>query len=89
MYISLVNDIKNTSSPNAVNDKGRKLCPITHDILTLDNTINIDGVLYSSSGFVKWVRTELKKDYENLVKLCNKSSVFENKYDFTSLPVYI
>jgi hypothetical protein len=64
--ISLVNDIKNTCSPNAVNARGRKLCPITFDILTCNNTINIDGVLYSTKGFSQWVRSELEKDYARL-----------------------
>lgn len=82
MNISLINDIKNTCSPNAVNDKGRKLCPITLDILTCDNTINLDGVLYSSYGFVKWVRTELAKEYRNLEELCKESSLFTEKSVF-------
>jgi hypothetical protein len=81
-HISLVNDIKNQSSPNAVNERGRKLCPITFDILTCNNTINIDGVLYSTKGFAKWVRSELERDYDRLLILCNFSELFKEKAFF-------
>ena len=81
-YISLVNDIKSTSSPNAVNARGRKLCPITFDILTSNNTINIDGVLYSTKGFARWVRSNLEKDYDRLMTICNLSERFKEKSFF-------
>jgi hypothetical protein len=78
-HIAIVNDIKNVSSPNAVNARGRKLCPITFDILTSNNTINIDDVLYSTKGFLKWVRSELDRDYKRLVALCEMSYLFKEK----------
>jgi hypothetical protein len=80
--ISLVNDIKGLSSPNAVNARGRKLCPITFDILTCNNTINVDGVLYSTKGFSRWVRSELEKDYDRLKTLCDLSELFKEKSFF-------
>jgi hypothetical protein len=81
-HISIVNDIKNMSSPNAVNSRGRKLCPITFDVLTTNNTINIDGVLYSTKGFSKWVCSELARDYDRLVALCEMSYLFQEKTFF-------
>lgn len=80
--ISLVNDIKHISSPNAVNERGRKLCPITFDILTCNNTILVDNVLYSSKGFAKWVRSELENDYDRLLMLCDFSELFKEKAFF-------
>jgi hypothetical protein len=80
--ISLVNDIKGLSSPNAVNARGRKLCPITFDILTCNNTINVDGVLYSTKGFSRWVRNELENDYDRLKMLCDLSELFKEKSVF-------
>uniref|UniRef100_A0A6C0HGV3 Uncharacterized protein n=1 Tax=viral metagenome TaxID=1070528 RepID=A0A6C0HGV3_9ZZZZ len=81
-YISLVNDIKNVRSPNSVNSRGRKLCPITFDILTCNNTINIDNVLYSTKGFAKWVHSELEKDYDRLTTFCDLSELFKDKSFF-------
>ena len=81
-HISIVNDIKNVSSPNAVNSRGRKLCPITFDVLTTNNTINIDDVLYSTKGFSKWVCSELARDYDRLVALCEMSYLFKEKTFF-------
>ena len=81
-HISIVNDIKNVSSPNAVNSRGRKLCPITFDVLTTNNTINIDDVLYSTKGFSKWVCSELDRDYDRLVALCEISYLFKEKTFF-------
>ncbi len=71
MNISIINDIKNTSSPNAVNERGRKLCPITHDIVTCNNSIKIENVIYTTKGFCKWVKRELEQDYERLCKICD------------------
>lgn len=81
-HISIINDIKNTSSPNVINKRGRKLCPITFDILTCNNTINIDNVLYSTKGFSKWVRAELEKDYDRLKLLCEISELLKEKSGF-------
>jgi len=81
-YISLVNDIKQLRSPNAVNSRGRKLCPITFDILTCNNTINIDGVLYSTKGFSKWVRSELDKDYDRLLMINGLSELCKERAFF-------
>jgi hypothetical protein len=81
-HISLVNDIKHMISPNAVNARGRKLCPITFDILTCNNTINIDNVLYSSKGFSNWVRSELENDYDRLVLLSGLSELCKEKAFF-------
>ena len=81
-YISIVNDIKSICSPNAVNARGRKLCPITFDILTSNNTINIDGVLYTTKGFSQWVCSELVSDYDRLVDLCELSDLFQEKMYF-------
>ena len=81
-HISIINDIKNTSSPNAVNERGRKLCPITFDILTCNNIINIDGVFYSIKGFSQWISRELDKDYERLVMLSELSELFKEKAFF-------
>ena len=68
-HISITNDIKHTCSPNAVNDRGRKLCPITFTILTCNNSIHIDNVLYSTKGFAEWVSTELEREYNYLSEI--------------------
>ena len=69
-FISLTNDIRNTICPNAVNERGRKLCPITMTTITPNNSILIDGVLYNTKGFKLWVKSELERDYERLCSLC-------------------
>jgi len=68
-HISITNDIKHTRSPNAVNERGRKLCPITFTILTCNNSIQIDDVLYSTKGFAEWVSTELEREYNYFLEI--------------------
>ena len=81
--ISIINDIKNTSSPNSVNSRGRKLCPITFDILTCNNSIKIENVIYSNKGFANWIRSELNTDYDRLYALCNVSeTIYTKKNNF-------
>jgi hypothetical protein len=82
-HISIVNDIKQLCSPNATNARGRKLCPITFDILTCNNSIHIDGVLYSIKGFAQWVRSELDKDYDRLVMINGLSELCKERAFFT------
>lgn len=57
--IQLINDVSAESCPNNTNSRGRKLCPITMDILTVNNTIKIEGVLYSYYGMCRWIKQEL------------------------------
>lgn len=47
------------SCPNNTDNRGRKLCPITMDSLTIINTIKIEGVLYSYNGLCRWIKQEL------------------------------
>jgi len=79
MNISLVNDIRNTSSPNGVNERGRKLCPITMNIVTHNNSVIIDGVIYTTKGFALWVKKELETDYNRLTNICNISEQVHNE----------
>jgi hypothetical protein len=69
-FISIPNDIRNTTCPNAVNERGRKICPITMTTITQNNSILIDGVLYNTKGFKLWVKSELERDYDRLCSLC-------------------
>jgi len=71
-HISITNDIKHTRSPNSVNERGRKLCPITFTILTCNNSIQIDDVLYSTKGFAEWVSTELERDYNYFLEITER-----------------
>ena len=57
--IQLMNEIRTESCPNNTDSRGRKLCPITMDFLTINNTIKIDGVLYSYYGMCRWIKQEL------------------------------
>jgi hypothetical protein len=57
--IQLINDMTRESCPNNTDNRGRKLCPITMDILTVNNTIKIEGVLYSYNGMCRWIKQEL------------------------------
>ena len=57
--IQLINDMTRESCPNNTDNRGRKLCPITMDILTVNNTIKIEGVLYSYYGMCRWIKQEL------------------------------
>jgi len=57
--IQLVNDMSSESCPNNTDNRGRKLCPITMDTLTINNTVKIDGVLYSYNGLRRWIKQEL------------------------------
>ena len=57
--IQLMNDMTRESCPNNTDNRGRKLCPITMDILTINNTIKIEGVLYSYSGLCRWIKQEI------------------------------
>jgi hypothetical protein len=54
-----MNDMTRESCPNNTDNRGRKLCPITMDILTINNTIKIEGVLYSYSGLCRWIKQEI------------------------------
>ena len=83
---AIINDIKNTSSPNMVNDRGRKLCPITFDILTANNSIIIENVIYSMKGFSNWVRTELEKNYNKLCYIDTQLSYHNNTF-FTHVQI--
>ena len=57
--IQLINDMTTESCPNNTDNRGRKICPITMDILTINNTIKIEGVLYSYNGLCRWIKQEL------------------------------
>ena len=78
-YLSIINNMRYTSSPNAINKRGRKLCPITMDILTCNNSIIIEGVIYSTKGFSEWVRRELEMGYDRLVAECNVSEIVKRR----------
>jgi hypothetical protein len=85
-HIFIINDIKNTSSSNVVNERGRKLCPITFDILTSNNSIIIENVIYSMKGFSNWIRTELEKNYNKLCYIDTQLSYNNNTF-FTHLQI--
>ena len=57
--IQLMNDIRTTTCPNNTDNRGKKLCPITMDSLTINNSIKIEGVLYSYNGMCRWMKQEL------------------------------
>lgn len=57
--IQLINNITTESCPNNKDNRGRKLCPITMDILTTNNTVKIEGVLYCYNGMSRWIKQEL------------------------------
>jgi hypothetical protein len=57
--IQLINNITTESCPNNKDNRGRKLCPITMDILNTNNTIKIEGVLYCYNGMCRWIKQEL------------------------------
>ena len=58
-HYELITNINQIDSPNAKNEQGKKLCPITLDILNINNCVKIDNVFYTANGFAKWVRKEL------------------------------
>jgi hypothetical protein len=57
--IQLMNDMRIEVCPNNIDDTGRKICPITMDSLTINNSIKIEGVLYSNRGLSRWIKQEL------------------------------
>ena len=75
-HISIINDFKQENTINIKNERGRYLCPITYDILTKDNTIKIENVLYSAKGLMEWTRQSIFDQYDDIIE------VYEmNKYD--------
>lgn len=57
--IQLMNNMRTELCPNNTDNRGKKLCPITMDTLTINNTIKIEGVLYSYNGLCRWIKQEL------------------------------
>jgi hypothetical protein len=57
--LQLMNDMRTEQCPNNTDGRGRKLCPITMDCLTINNAIKIEGVLYSYYGMCRWIKQEL------------------------------
>lgn len=60
--IHLIDNISVESCPNNTNNKGRKLCPITMDVLSINNSIKIDSVLYTYYGLCRWIKQELNNN---------------------------
>jgi len=79
MSYELINNIKEEITPNAKNNQGKKLCIITHDILTTNNTIKIEGVLYSMRGLRDWLKTEVKKRFMVIIS--------DLLYDLDGIPI--
>jgi hypothetical protein len=79
MHISLINDFKQETPVNSKNKRGRYVCPITYDILTINNTIKIGNVLYSAKGLCEWTKHSISQQYEDLVDLCqNQNCTVDN-----------
>ncbi len=79
--IELINDMSSETCPNNVNNRGRKLCPITMDVLTINNTIKIEGVLYSYYGMQRWIKQELNSP-KNMIMICEIIPLLR----YTSIP---
>ena len=65
--IQLMNEMRTESCPNNTDFRGRKLCPITMDCLTINNSIKIEGVLYSYYGMCRWIKQELNSSKNILI----------------------
>ena len=65
--IQLINNMSSESCPNNTDTNGRKLCPITMDILTTNNTVKIEGVLYSYNGLCRWIKQELYSTKNSII----------------------
>ena len=79
--IELINDMSSETCPNNANNRGRKLCPITMDVLTINNTIKIEGVLYSYYGMHRWIKQELNSP-KNMIMICEIIPLLR----YTSIP---
>jgi len=66
--IHLINEMRTESCPNNTDSRGRKICPITMDVLTVQNSIKIDGVLYFYNGMCRWIKQELNSP-KNIVMI--------------------
>jgi hypothetical protein len=65
--IQLMNEMSSELCPNNTDSRGRKLCPITMDFLTMNNTIKIEGVLYSYNGLCRWIKQELNSSHNLII----------------------
>jgi hypothetical protein len=80
MNHEIINNINSENTANSKNKQGKKLCIITHEILTSNNSIKIEGVLYSMRGMREWVKTEVKHKFLDILALI--------AYDMSDNPYY-
>ena len=66
MKIEIINNLSLENTPNNKTENGRKICPITMQILTTNNSIKIEGVLYSMVGIRMWLKMQIKNRIREL-----------------------
>jgi len=66
MKIEIINNLSVENTPNNKTENGRKICPITMQILTTNNSIKIEGVLYSMVGIRMWLKMQIKNRIREL-----------------------
>ena len=66
MEIEIINNLSLENTPNNKTENGRKICPITMQILTTNNSIKIEGVLYSMVGIRMWLKMQIKNRIREL-----------------------
>ena len=75
MSIEIINNLHIENTPNNKNEYGKKICPVTMQVLTCNNSIKIDGVLYSMNGIKLWFKTQIKKQLSEFQCRCCKNYI--------------
>jgi hypothetical protein len=92
MSIEIINNLHIENTPNNKNEYGKKICPITMQVLTCNNSIKIDGILYSMNGIKMWFKTQVKKQLSEIqCKCCKKYITYVSghysKYDVENISI--
>jgi len=70
--LGLINDFTEETN-NTKNKRGRKLCPINFTELSVDNTIKLGNILYSTNGLMEIIK---KQSWYNEVILNKEENCF-------------
>jgi hypothetical protein len=91
MKIEIINNLGRENTPNYKNENGRKICPITMQILTTNNCIKIEGVLYSMVGIRMWLKMQIKNRIGHLESVrcpcCNSDFNKKTNIDFDNISI--
>jgi len=91
MKIEIITNLSVENTPNNKTENGRKICPITMQILTTNNSIKIEGVLYSMVGIRMWLKMQIKNRIRHLESVrcpcCNSDFNKKTNINFNNISI--